>query len=115
MTTWRYGDFKIEGRVGIFKDSDYESGRVYSYGSIPPVRNINYLTMWRQAVRNKFTGELKYLVGIPNGAKEVVPGQDVTIYPVNLNMTSDEIETVARESFAKLQELVIEYYNRPIA
>jgi hypothetical protein len=71
--------------------------------------------MYRQAVRNKYTNKPALFVAtIPlEVAQEVNPGQCIDINKSIQIGTSDvEIERMAQESFVKLQELVVEYYNR---
>jgi hypothetical protein len=111
--TWGYGDLKISGRVGQYDECDYENGRARWFSRVPPSNTIWYGCMWRQAVRNKYTGELKYFISLTSQAKSVVPGQEVTVSnPITLDMNSEEIEKIARESFLRLQELAVEYHNR---
>jgi hypothetical protein len=118
--SFQHGNFRILGAIGGLPPSAYEDGYIY----LDEVRkdtkqtdlsDISYTGMYRQAVRNKYTNKPALFVAtIPlEVAQEVNPGQCIDINKSIQIGTSDvEIERMAQESFVKLQELVVEYYNR---
>ena len=118
--SFQHGNFRILGAIGGLPPSAYEDGYIY----LDEVRkdtkqtdlsDISYTGMYRQAVRNKYTNKPALFVSsVPlDWAMEVNPGQTVHIYKrFSLGTSDAEIERMARESFLKLQELVVEYHNR---
>jgi hypothetical protein len=83
--------------------------------TLPDGRSVGF---YRQAVRNKYTQQVKYFaVSIPlDFYGEIEPGQSLNITKGMLGIeTAEEIAEMARESFLKLQELVVEWHNREVA
>jgi hypothetical protein len=119
--SWRYGDFRIHAKSG--KYTIYQNGEVYRWENVADsldkeadLSNVNYILFWKQAVRNKYTQELKFFISkTPTSAESVNPGQTVTINEsLTNNSTDEEIEAWARVSFNTLQSMVIEHYNREV-
>lgn len=74
----------------------------------------DYVVIYGQAVRNKHSNESKIFVAtVPLGwAKETKPGQSFPVESkITLGTSQSEVEEMARKSFSKLQELVIEFHN----
>ena len=80
--------------------------------------DITYVAMYRQAVRNKYVSRWPtlFVATVPlDWAAETNPGQTIPATKrIKIGTSYTEIERMARESFAKLQEMVIEYHNREI-
>ena len=80
--------------------------------------DIQYVGFYRQAVKNKYTGEVKgFATTVPlTFAGEVTPGQTIELkkegQPIRPGWKREEVESMARESFLKLQEMCEEFYNR---
>lgn len=110
--SYQHGDCKIIGQVAGIHPWQFEDGKVEEDVDLS---DISYMGIYRQGVRNKYTNEARlFASSVPlDWAMEVNPGQTVHIYKrFSLGTSDAEIERMARESFLKLQELVVEYHNR---
>lgn len=110
--SYQHGDCKIIGQVAGIHPWQFEDGKVEEDVDLS---DISYMGIYRQGVRNKYTNEARlFASSVPlDWAMEVNPGQTVPIYKrFSLGTSDAEIERMARESFLKLQELVVEYHNR---
>jgi len=108
---WMHGDIRVFGMIdGQFPLPNYKLDLDLS--------KIGWMGFWRQAVRNRYTQKVSAFIStIPMFlATEIDPGQafDVKDY-VPIGTSHEDIERIARESFLKLQELVVEYHNREAA
>ena len=122
VKSMQHGNVRIVGFVGGLPASAFDYG--YHYGeneerkslSDVDLNDISYGAFYRQAVRNKYTNKPDLFVApIPLGAgaaRQVNPGSTMQFAKMIIIGTPVvEIERMARESFSKLQELVVEYYN----
>lgn len=106
---WVHGAYRIAGGIG----AGYVDLMYPRFIPSTDLSDIHCVGFWRQAVRNKHTQEIKYFASwTPSHAAEVYPGREVTIKEdVKIAMSDKEISDIARKSLAKLQELVVEFYN----
>ena len=88
----------------------------WGHGACRRARGFGF---YRQAVQNKHSGEVKYFfVSIPSLiCGEVELGRTIELSGEGIpeNATNEEVETMARESFQKLQDMVVDFYNREAA
>ena len=109
--SWRHGSHRAVGRIAWWsRDLSY----AYSIPSGKNLSRISCACLWRQAVRNRWTGEVQGFCSwggiLPEDTQPVTPGQAVTIHHVvTIDMTDREIADFARMSMASLQESVVEY------
>ena len=109
---WEYGSAHVSGRVGGWDSWSLENGMWP--GGID-LNDISYVGFYRQAVANKFTNKVEFFVAVvPLGFSGTIqPGQTVEVKDsIPFDWKREDVEKMARESFAKLQELVVEYHNR---
>src|ERR1700677_2133989 len=104
---WGYGACRRTIMIGGHDWSQFENGTVPKDVDLTDIRHV---PLYRQAVKNKHTGEVKgFFVTIPftNGG-EVTPGQTINVeragFPIGTR--HEEITRVATESFLTLQEMV---------
>ncbi len=112
---WKHGSCRVIAWIGKYDDFSVEMDAVPDDADLS---DINYAVFYRQAVRNKHTGEKKAFASwFPCGmTAEVKPGQTVILGDgIHPGWKRDELEAMARESFLKLQEMVTEFYNREAA
>lgn len=111
---YQHGAVRMMAAIDGYDPSFFEMGLVHPDVDLS---DIGYVVLYRQAVRNKYTNKIKFFASsVPlDFARSVHPGQTI---PVNkkiaIGTSHDEIERMARESFLKLQELVVEYHNREL-
>ncbi len=110
---WNYGSCRVVGRIGGFDHYSIENGIAPSDLDLS---KIDYVGFYRQAVMNKNTGEIKYFYAtIPIGSigSASLGGtfeiKEDAVIPFGWNR--EEVETMARESLVKLQEMCAEFYN----
>jgi hypothetical protein len=110
---WKHGATRMVTRIGGVNAYEIEDGLAPSDLDLS---NIDYTVFYRQAVKNKHTGEIKYFATwVPfESAIEVHPGQSIEIKGdgIPIGWDREELEAMARESFLKLQEMCEEFYNR---
>jgi hypothetical protein len=120
-TSFQHGNSLMLGSIDGLPSYHYENGYTYDKEGNrkeiidPDLSNICYFGIYRQGVRNKYTNEAALFVAtIPlEFAQEVNPGQTISFEKrIPIGTPDAEIERMARESFLKLQELVVEYHNR---
>jgi hypothetical protein len=112
---WKHGAMHVSGRINGWDSWSIENGMAPS--NALDLADITYVGFYRQAVINKYTGEPEFFVAVvPLGfSGEVKPGQTVEVQKsIPFDWKTEDVEAMARESFLKLQELVVEYYNREI-
>lgn len=109
---WEYGSCHISGRIGGWDSWSLENGMAPNDLDLS---DITYVGFYRQAVANKYTGTIEPFVAVvPLGfSGPIQPGQTVEVKDsIPFDWKREDVEKMARESFAKLQELVVEYHNR---
>ncbi len=111
---WGYGACRRTCTIGGYDITAFENGTAPKDVDLT---DIKYFGFYRQAVKNKHTGEVKgfaVVVGA-NFAGEVEPGQTIEVKGekvIRPGWNREDVEAAARESFIKLQELCEEFYNR---
>ena len=109
---WNHGSCRVSGRIGGHSHWDIEQ----NFAPLDiDLSKIDYVAFYRQAVANKYTGDLKgFCVTIPlDFSGEVVEGQTIPVTKsIPFEYTKEDLEAMARESFLKLQEMVQEWHNR---
>jgi hypothetical protein len=110
---WRHGATRMITRIGGVNAYEIEDGLAPSDLNLS---KIDYIVFYRQAVKNKHTGEVKYFATwVPFGSvSEVHHGQTIEIKGdgISIEWDREDVEEKARESFLKLQEMCEEFYNR---
>ena len=114
---WCYGAYRKTCTIGGYAISSFEQGIVPKDVNLSDIR---YFGFYRQAVKNKYTGETKgFAVAVgADFAGEVEPGQCIKVKEGNVirpGWHREDIESAAREAFLKLQEMCEEFYNREAA
>jgi hypothetical protein len=110
---WGYGACRRTIMIGGHSWSEFENGTVPKDVDLTDIRHVPF---YRQAVKNKYTGEVKgFFVTVPyTHGGEVEPGQSVSVeragFPIGTS--HEDITRMATESFLKLQEMCEEFYNR---
>lgn len=111
---WGYGACRRICTIGGCTIGQFEDG---SAPKDVDLTDIKYFGFYRQAVKNKHTGELKgfaAIVGSNTFTGEVEPGQEIEVKGevIRHGWNREDVEKAARESFLRLQELCEEFYNR---
>lgn len=109
---WNHGSCRIVTRIDGHDLWSVENG----FGSTSlNLDKFDYVVCFRQAVKNKHTGEAKgFCATVPLGfCGEVTNGQTINV-PLSIPADYDPawLEDEARKSFLKLQELVVEWHNK---
>lgn len=109
---WKHGSFRVLGWIGSFPNYSI-SGNYPIFNSNTDISDIRCIVIWRQSVRNRHTQEVKgFAAWSPTKADSVVPGQSIAVgEDIRIGTSDKEIADIARKSLAKLQELVVEFYN----
>jgi hypothetical protein len=111
---WGHGACRIICTIGGCTIGDFENGTAPKDTDLS---DIKYFGFYRQAVKNKHTGEVKgfaSVVGRNTFAGEVEPGHELESKGefIRPGWKREGVERIARESFLKLQEMCEEFYNR---
>ena len=113
MPGWEHGATRMITRIGGVDAYTIEDGMAPDDIDLS---KIEYTAFYRQAVRNKHTGEIKHFATwVPFGSVvEVQPGQSIktSMDGISVGWKREDVEKAARESFLKLQEMCDEFYNQ---
>lgn len=110
---WNHGSCRIAGMIGGYDSYAFEVGTVPQDVDLS---HIKYIAFYRQAVANKYTGEVKvFITTIPLGFYgEVVPGQAIKLAgeTIGAEWDKDTVMSMAMTAFVKLQDMVIKFHNQ---
>ena len=111
---WKYGACRRVCKIGGYDPYAFVDGHAPKDADLSDIR---YFGFYRQAVKNKYTGEIKGFASVVGTEfyEEVKPSQTIDMKGqqcIRPGWKREDVEAAAREAFVRLQKMCEEFYNR---